>query len=1065
MSWNLSLKVNNLINKVNSIIAGTVTNPLNASLNASGFDITNIGQLATSNLSAPTGGSGAYGQKLTKNTSNSGLAWATDRQVFSVYVSSQEGVDLFSNQAGSITSPYQTIQYAIINLASTIPIGAKCVVYLYSGSYSGFTLDTTLVGQNFNRLTNISFVGMTNTLGTSNTNLSASNTNSVTITSTCDINVENTIAAGTTINNYNISMSNINFTTTNSRILRITGKNHCVYMNNCNAVCTLNSVPSFPVIDINAIAGFSIHAYFNNCNISHNSSTNYSAGSDNSLLKCNRGIIKELNNCYLYSTPINSQPLFITNAGSLEYVYNTTIISNSYPNALHINSTSQTNATFNLCTMTANGDGTQPIVNLGHLNGTYTITNCIIKNSLITNPSTIYIGVGSNIILYSIKNRFESEATTDQTFNPFGLSSTYAPAKTNNIIGYNNDTFINKLFTTSNTIAFPALSTNFTAINEINTYLTGSISVVFYVDGTVGKNTYNGSQSYPFKTIQYALSKCVGITLYYTIFVNAGTYAENLTITCPRLNLIGVQSSVNTKTVALQTVTINTAAISGPSLDIISIQNFVIGSAAVTTYPIMANYTIANSGGYSLYVTNCEIISSLTFAIMYLTANNIANTRYYISRCNIQNIASGTPGDPLIFVGGGSLWSFDNNNITNRAPSNTIGNEIVPIYIGQSGGIINGISNCNFTSENQGMCIATDSTNGNLPFSISNTFFSFKTINQGSGASNVYSCITLGAKNTINLINSTFVNTAITSAFSQQPFILLSAGSTVYSRNNSFNMTYAPINAAQAIIYPVGNYGINATLNFYVYLNNVYSNGSSSIIPIPNYPSSATIFSSLQTSDLNTITNLTKLTSATKANVVGYDTTTGLLTYQPTGSSGIPTYLYYFPDTSTNVSSTSITTYSWNSPSQFASTTQTFISNQLTFLNYNSVPNIETSNWTVSQAGYTSTGWGNTVSTAGKFVFPATGQYVINWCFQANSNLNVYGQINKNMPLPASGQPSFNTQTMITCNNPVSPGSAFSAIVNIASLTDYITFTVFNFNPNQSINVSGRQVLSIVRVA
>jgi hypothetical protein len=51
---------NNLINKVNSIIAGTVTNPLNSSLNASGFDINNVGQLSTSNLSAPTGGSGAW---------------------------------------------------------------------------------------------------------------------------------------------------------------------------------------------------------------------------------------------------------------------------------------------------------------------------------------------------------------------------------------------------------------------------------------------------------------------------------------------------------------------------------------------------------------------------------------------------------------------------------------------------------------------------------------------------------------------------------------------------------------------------------------------------------------------------------------------------------------------------------------------------------------------------------------------------------------------------------------------------------------------------------------------
>ena len=1065
MSWNLGLKINNLINKVNSIVAGTVVNPLNSTLNAAGYNINSVGQLSTTNLSAPTGGTGTWGQKLTKTTTNNSIAWLSDRQVFAVYVSSENGTDegFNSASAGSITAPFQTIQYAIINLAATVPAGARCIIYIFPGTYNNFTLNTTIPNSNYNRLTNVSFIGLTNTIGTSNTNLAASNTNTVKITSPCEINVQNTITFGTTINDYNISISNINFSTTDSRIIYLIGKNHCFYMNNCNAVCTLTSVPSFPLIDIDAIATFNINCYFNNCNISHNSSTNYSAGSDNSVLKCNRGIIKELNNCYLYATPINSQALFITNAGSLEYAYNTTIISNSNPNALYINSTNQTNTTFNLCTMTAKGDGTQPIVNLGHLNGAYNITNCIIKNSLITNPSTIYIGVGSNIILYSINNRFESESTTDQTFNPFGLSSTYASAKTNNIIGYNNDTFINKLFTTSNTIAFPALSTNFTAINEINTYIP-PVSVVFYVDGTIGKDTYNGSLLYPFKTIQSAINKCVFNSIYYTIFVNAGNYAENLTITNPRLNLIGVQSNVNTKSVALQTITINTASISGPSLDIITIQNFVIGSGAVLSYPIFVNSFIANSGGYSLYVTNCEITSSLTYSSMSLVANNLANTRYYISRCNILNTTTGTPSDPLIYIGGGSIWSFDNNTVTNRAPATTLGNEIVPLLIGQNAGIVGGISNCSFTSDNQGMCFVTSSTNGNGPFTIANSLFNFKTVVQGSGATNVYSCITLAAKNTLNLLNNTFVNNAVSTALSQQPFILLNTGSTVYSRNNSFNMIYTPINTSQAIIYPVGNYGTNATQNFYVYLNNVYSNGSSSIPPNPNYPATATIFSSLQTSDLNTITTLTKLTSAGKANVVGYDTTTGLLTYQ-SASYSTPTYLYYFPDTSTNVNTTSIATYNWNVPSQFTSTTQTFIFAQLIFLNYNAVSNSETSNWTVSQTGYAASGWGNTAATAGKFVFPATGQYLINWCFQANSNLNVYGQINKNMVLPASGQPNYNTQTMITCNNPQSPGTVFTAIVNIASLTDYITFTVYNFNANQGINVSGRQVLSIVKVA
>ena len=1036
MSWNLSLKINNLINKVNGIVAGTVVNPLNATLNAGGFNITNVGQLATTNLSAPNG-TGSWGTKLTKTTNNSSIAWLSDRQLYTAYVSSENGVNegFGSASAGSITSPFSTISYALLNLAAIVPAGAKCIIYIFPGSYLGFTLDTTAPTYNFNRLTNISFVGLTNTTGTSNVNLGASNTNTVKITTNSIINVENTIAIGSTINDYNISISNINFATTDLFIIQLTGKNHCFYMNNCNAVCTLTSVPAFPLIDINAIASFNINAYFNNCNISHNSSTNYSAGSDNSVLKCNRGIIKELNNCYLYATPVNSQALFITNAGSLEYVYNTTIISNSHPNALHINSTSQTNTTFNLCTMTANGNGTQPIVNLGHLNGTYTITNCTIKNSLITNPSTIYIGVGSNIILYSINNRFESEATTDQTFNPFGLSSTYAPAKTNNIIGYSNDTFINKLFTTSNTIAFPALSTNFTAINEINTYLPATpMSVVFYVDGTIGKDTYNGSQSYPFKTVQNALNKCVSNSLYYTIFVNAGTYAENLIITNPRLNLIGVQSNVNTKSVALQTITINTASISGPSLDIITIQNFVIGSAGVLSYPIMVNNIIANSGGYSLYITNCEITSSLTYSSIYLLANNLANTRYYISRCNILNINTGTPTEPLIFVGGGSIWSFDNNTVTNRASAAALGNETVPLLIGQNSGIINGISNCSFTSENQGMCIVTSSSNGNLPFSISNTFFSFKTVVQGSGASNLYSCITLAAKNTINLINCTLVNNAITSALSQQPYILLNTGSIVYARGNSFNMIYAPVNITQSQIYPVGNYGTNATQNAFVYSTNVYTNGSVSFSASPIYPSSGAVISRPFVID-------------------SVGPTKTLLVYGNGTNAGGP-QMYY--------KNAGLTAYTLNGNSG---------KDLGIFQNYASFGN--------STLRAESTGtpvWGTTAATFPHLYFRETGIYLVNF------NINVagfgdliYASINKNYLISTSTQAINDYPTVLVSNQTVS--NAYTALVTCTVLIttagttavpesgDYLVFGFYVTNSGNNITNAFRNQLSVYKIA
>jgi len=594
--------------------------------------------------------------------------------------------------------------------------------------------------------------------------------------------------------------------------------------------------------------------------------------------------------------------------------------------------------------------------------------------------------------------------------------------------------------TNANNVALQSLKdsslSNGTNNQVLNASLTGLTvwktpvaSTVFYVDATSGNDLDKGSSIFPLATIQSAIDKCGGNTTYYTIYVNPGTYPENLIISTPRINLVGVQSSQNTKSVFISSVNITTQGQSGPSLDIIAIQNFVIGGLSNVSPAInIANFS--NYGGYSLYINNCELLTPQPNSVINFSPTQL-NTRLYISRTNINNVINtATASQIMVNIARGELWQFDYVNITNRGPYSAVlpNTDATPLLIGNNAQIISGITNSNITSNNQVICFRTNQSNG--VFSIVNSYFSFNP----SIAGNLFSAFMITAKNTINLNNNIFINIGATTTASQQPFILVSSGSVVYSRNNTFSMTYAPTTLAQAPIFPVGNYSSNTTQSFYIYLNNVYTNSSPSIAPIPNYPASATILSAQQTSDLNKITFT-------------------------------PTYLYYFPDTSTNVSTTSIATYSWNSPSQFTSTTQTFINSQLTFLNYSAVSNTESSSWVVSQSGHSSSGWGNTASTFGKLLFPAVGQYVINWCFQANSNLNVYGQINKNMPLPASGQPSFNTQTMLTCNNPVSPGTAFPAIVNITSLTDYITITVFNFNVNQSINLAGRQVLCIVKVA
>ena len=560
------------------------------------------------------------------------------------------------------------------------------------------------------------------------------------------------------------------------------------------------------------------------------------------------------------------------------------------------------------------------------------------------------------------------------------------------------------------------------------------MSVVFYVDGTIGKDTYNGSQSYPFKTVQNALNKCIGSTLYYTIFVNAGTYAENLIISCPRLNLIGVQSNVNTKSVALQTITINTASISGPSLDIITIQNFVIGSAAVTTYPIMVNGFIANSGGYSLYVTNCEITSSLTYSSMYLLANNLANTRYYISRCNILNINSGTPTEPLIFVGGGSLWSFDNNTITNRASAAAIGSETIPLLIGQNSGIINGISNCSFTSDNQGMCIVTSSSNGNQPFSIANSLFSFKTVVQGSGATNLYSCITLAAKNTINLINCTLVNNATTSALSQQPYILLNTGSIVYARGNSFNMIYAPVNTTQAVIYPVGNYGVNATQNAFVYSTNVYTNGSAVYSASPFYPFSGAVVSRPFVMDSvgPTKTLISYGNGTNLGNPLLYYKNAGNTAYTLNGNSGKDLGIY-----------------------------QNYVS-------YGSS--------TIRPESTGTPVWGNTSTTYPHLYFRETGIYLVN--FNINTAVFgdlIYASINKNYLISNSTPVINDYATVLVSNQTVA--NAYTALVTATVLIttcgtpavpesgDYLVFGFYVTNSGNNIINAFRNQLTVYKIA
>ena len=707
-----------------------------------------------------------------------------------------------------------------------------------------------------------------------------------------------------------------------------------------------------------------------------------------------------------------------------------------------------------------------------------------LSNSVITNPLASTLNANnqgisnvSNIAIQSLKDSTGTNGTTDQilTVAPSGLSVWKSPI----------------------------------------------VSTVFYVDGTSGSNANLGSQSFPFKTIQYALNKCTDNTIYYTVYVNpyntASGYGEALTISNARLNLIGVQSTVNTKSVSTTSINITTIA-TNPTLDIISIQNFVIGTSSLATNAINISNT-TSYGGYSLYINNCEIIAPPPQDIISFRPN-ILTTRLYISRCNINNV-NGVSGQLMINMQRGQLWQFDNNNVNNNATLSTLGTEVYPLYIDANATISAGIINSNFSSDNQGMCIYIATTNSTNPFSIANNLFTFKTVVQGTGATNIYSCIVSSLKTTMGLINNTFINTATTSALSQQPFILLNAGTVCVSRYNSFSMKYSPTNSAEAVIYPVGNYGTNATTNYYLYINGVYSNGSATILPIPNYPVSATVVSTLQTSDLSSITNLnnlvltnksnivgydtttklltyqpnntiTGLASTTKTNVIGYDTGTGLLTYQPnntitglasttktnvigydtgTGlltyqpaSGSISAYVAY-PLVTTTTPSKQPVVYSKSGTTGYASSGQAIPYAASVFISYSSSDYVNALNFTPV--------WGGTATNFPNLYFPSTGYYFIAWSF-GTSNGNGggnYSSINLNY-LPSNSNEPYNDASAIVVANPGQNYTSFvNGVVKISTANtggssspngDFIVLAYQHVFTGGS--VSNKQVLTIVKL-
>jgi hypothetical protein len=120
------------------------------------------------------------------------------------------------------------------------------------------------------------------------------------------------------------------------------------------------------------------------------------------------------------------------------------------------------------------------------------------------------------------------------------------------------------------------------------------------------------------------------------------------------------------------------------------------------------------------------------------------------------------------------------------------------------------------------------------------------------------------------------------------------------------------------------------------------------------------------------------------------------------------------------------------------------------------------------QTPFESTNFPNTWENNVCQKFPALGSYMITW-----NNAGFYDarrvliSINKNFPLD-SRTPAGNDPTCLSSVeyyvNVIENGVQITALVNITSLSDYVTYTYYNFEARTFISNQGRRMLSIVKV-
>lgn len=203
--------------------------------------------------------------------------------------------------------------------------------------------------------------------------------------------------------------------------------------------------------------------------------------------------------------------------------------------------------------------------------------------------------------------------------------------------------------------------------------------LTYYVDGSCGSDSNDGSREYPFRLIQSAINKCESVWdgTAREIKVGFGTYAENLVLSKARIQLTGSVCSryANVACGINGTITLNISN----AVDMFNSQ------VMITGFQIVGSVIDASSSVHTLNIKDCflygqeNIIQQKTRGAEILANGNSFTPPQYVSvdcRTYLENLtinasnASGTT--PLISIEAGSLEMTSCNITAKSANTNCL---------------------------------------------------------------------------------------------------------------------------------------------------------------------------------------------------------------------------------------------------------------------------------------------------------------------------------------------------------------------------------------------------------